>query len=63
MSCSSLGLSLATPDDVVGHAGQAITLPAARGQHIFTSVKWYLVEWATSWGLVGMYSEATAAHP
>ena len=33
------GLSLATPDDVVGHAGQALTLPAARGRHIFTAVK------------------------
>src|SRR3984957_5341087 len=57
------GLSLATPDDVVGHAGQALTLPAARGRHIFTAVKRYLVEWATSRGLVGMYSEATASHP
>src|SRR5580692_9270380 len=57
------GLSLATPDDVVGHAGQALTLPAARGRHIFTTVKRYLVEWATTLGLVGMYSEATAAHP
>ena len=57
------GLSLAAPDDVVGHAGQALTLPAARGQHVFTEVKRYLVEWATSRGLVGMYSEATASHP
>ena len=57
------GLSLATPEDVVGHAGQALTLPAARGRHIFTTVKRYLIEWATSRGLVGMYSEATAAHP
>jgi hypothetical protein len=57
------GLVLADPDDVVGHAGQALTLPAARGQHIFTAVKRYLVEWVTSRGLVGMYSEATAAHP
>ena len=56
-------LSLATPGDVVGHAGQALTLPAARGRHIFTAVKRYLVEWVTSRGLVGMYSEATAAHP
>ncbi len=56
-------LSLAAPDDVVGHAGQALTLPAARGRHIFTAVKRYLVEWVTSRGLVGMYSEATAAHP
>lgn len=57
------GLSLAAPDDVVGHAGQALTLPAARGRHVFTAVKRYLVGWATSRGLVGMYSEATAAHP
>ncbi|HEY6429642.1 MAG TPA: hypothetical protein VIX84_20640 [Acidimicrobiales bacterium] len=57
------GLSLAAVDDVVGHAGQAVTLPAAQGHHIFTRVKRYLVEWATSRGLMGMYSEATAAHP
>jgi serine/threonine-protein kinase RsbW len=57
------GLVLADPDDAVGHAGQALTLPAARGQHIFTTVKRYLVEWVSSRGLVGMYSEATAAHP
>ena len=57
------GLSLAAPGDVVGHAGQALTLPAARGRHIFTAVKRYLVEWVTRHGLVGMYSEATAAHP
>jgi hypothetical protein len=57
------GLSLAASGDVVGHAGQALTLPAAQGHHIFTAVKRYLVEWATSLGLMGMYSEATAAHP
>jgi serine/threonine-protein kinase RsbW len=57
------GLVLASADDMVGHAGQALTLPAARGQHIFTTVKRYLVEWVTISGLVGMYSEATAAHP
>jgi hypothetical protein len=56
-------LSLAAVDDVVGHAGQAVTLPAAQGQRIFTRVKRYLVEWATSRGLMGMYSKATAAHP
>jgi GNAT superfamily N-acetyltransferase len=57
------GLSLAARDDVVGHAGQALTLPEARGRHIFTAVKQYLVDWARSRGLMGMYSEATAAHP
>jgi len=57
------GLSLNAPDDVIGHGGQALTLPAARGRHVFTTVKRYLVDWATKLGLVGMYSEATAAHP
>ena len=57
------GLSFNAPDEVVGHAGQALTLPAARGRHIFTAVKRYLVDWAARLGLVGMYSEATAAHP
>jgi hypothetical protein len=57
------GLVLNAPGDLIGHAGQALTLPAARGRHIFTTVKRYLVEWATTLGLVGMYSEATAAHP
>jgi hypothetical protein len=57
------GLVLDAADDVVGHAGQALTLPAARGRHIFTTVKRYLVDWADALGLVGMYSEATAAHP
>jgi hypothetical protein len=57
------GLSLAAAGDVVGHAGQAVTLPAAQGHHIFTEVKRYLIDWVTSCGLVGMYSEATAAHP
>jgi hypothetical protein len=57
------GLSFNAPHEVVGHAGQALTLPAARGRHIFTSVKQYLVDWAAELGLVGMYSEATAAHP
>src|ERR1700761_2074331 len=57
------GLLRNPPDDAIGHAGQALTLPAARGRHIFTSVKRYLVDWARELGLVGMYSEATAAHP
>jgi hypothetical protein len=57
------GLVLNAPDDVVGHAGQALTLPAARGRHIFTTVKRYLVDHASALGLMGMYSEATAAHP
>src|SRR3954453_16960269 len=58
-----IGMSLAAAGDAVGHSGQAVTLPAARGQHLFTRTKRYLMEWARERGLAGMYSEATAAHP
>jgi serine/threonine-protein kinase RsbW len=58
-----LGMSLAAAGDAVAHSGQAVTLPAARGQHLFTRTKRYLMDWARERGLAGMYSEATAAHP
>jgi GNAT superfamily N-acetyltransferase len=58
-----IGMSLAAAGDAVGHSGQAVTLPAARGQHLFTRTKRYLTDWARERGLAGMYSEATAAHP
>lgn len=57
------GLSRTGPDDAVGHSGQAVTMPAARGQHLFTQTKKHLMEWARKEGMAGMYSEATAAHP
>jgi serine/threonine-protein kinase RsbW len=57
------GMSLAAAGDAVGHSGQAVTMPAARGQHLFTRTKQHLMGWATERGLAGMYSEATAAHP
>src|SRR5207253_2752866 len=47
-------------DDHVAHAGQAVTMPAARGHHLFTSVKRHLVDWARAHHLLGVYSEATA---
>jgi len=50
-------------DDQVVHAGQAVSLPAARGHHLFTRVKGHLAEWAAARGILGIYSEATAAHP
>jgi serine/threonine-protein kinase RsbW len=56
-------MSLAAASDAVGHSGQAVTMPAARGQHLFTRTKRHLMDWATERGLAGMYSEATAAHP
>jgi len=58
-----IGMSLAAAGDAVAHSGQAVTLPAARGQHLFTRTKRHLMEWAQQRGLAGMYSEATAAHP
>jgi hypothetical protein len=57
------GMSLAAAGDAVGHSGQAVTMPAARGRHLFTRTKRHLMDWAAERGLAGMYSEATAAHP
>jgi hypothetical protein len=57
------GMSRAKPGDAVGHSGQAVTLPAARGQHLFTQTKRHLMDWAHGQGMAGMYSEATAVHP
>ncbi len=57
------GMSLSAAGDAVGHSGQAVTMPSARGQHLFTRTKRFLMDWATEKGLAGMYSEATAAHP
>jgi hypothetical protein len=57
------GMSLAAPGDAVAHSGQAVTMPAARGQHLFTRTKRFLMDWAQEQGLAGMFSEATAAHP
>jgi GNAT superfamily N-acetyltransferase len=58
-----LGMSLAAAGDAVAHSGQAVTMAAARGQHLFTRTKRHLMDWARSEGLAGMFSEATAAHP
>jgi hypothetical protein len=57
------GMALAAAGDAVGHCGQAVTLPAARGQHLFTRTKRFLMDWAQERGLAGMFGEATAAHP
>jgi hypothetical protein len=57
------GMSLAVAGDAVGHSGQAVTLEAARGQHLFTRTKRVLMDWGRERGLAGMYSEVTAAHP
>jgi serine/threonine-protein kinase RsbW len=58
-----LGMSLAAAGDAVAHSGQAVTMPAARGQHLFTRTKRFLMDWAREEGVAGLFSEATAAHP
>ncbi len=58
-----MGMSLAAAGDAVAHSGQAVTLAAARGQHLFTRTKGFLMDRAREEGLAGMFSEATAAHP
>src|SRR5262245_34244616 len=50
-------------DDQVVHAGQAVTLAAARGHHVFTRVFSHLADWTTARKIYGIYCEATAAHP
>jgi len=57
------GMALGAAGDAVGHAGQAVTMPVARGQHLFTQTKRRLMDWAAGRGMAGMFSEATAAHP
>jgi len=57
------GMGLAAAGDAVGHAGQAVTMPQARGRHLFTRTKRFLMDWAREQGLAGMFSESTAAHP
>jgi hypothetical protein len=58
-----IGMGLAAAGDAVAHSGQAVTLPAARGQHLFTRTKRFLMDRARDEGLAGLFSEATAAHP
>ncbi len=58
-----LGLGRAPVSAPAGHAGQAVVDPRYRGHHLFTTLKRDLAGWCTDNGLLGMYSEATAAHP
>jgi Acetyltransferase (GNAT) family len=58
-----LALDRPEPTAPAGHAGQAVVDPRYRGHHLFTTLKRDLATWCTSAGLLGMYSEATAAHP
>jgi hypothetical protein len=56
-------LSRHSRHDLVVHAGQAVTVPAAQGRHLFTRVMRFLSDLAVRHGMVGVYAEVTAAHP
>jgi len=58
-----LGLTRRHADAPVGEAGQAVVDPAFRGHHVFETLKRALADDSREHGLLGMYSEATAAHP
>ncbi len=47
----------------VVHAGVAVVRDAARGNHLFEKLKHFGSQWATEAGYLGIFSEATAAHP
>ncbi|GDX32790.1 hypothetical protein LBMAG15_17250 [Actinomycetes bacterium] len=51
------------PQAQVLHAGIAVVTEAARGHHLFTEMKQYAALWAKGQGVLGIFSEATAAHP
>src|ERR1700760_600611 len=51
------GHSLAAAGDAVAHSGQAVTLEAARGQHLFTRTKRVLMDWGQERGVEGKESE------
>lgn len=57
------GISRTETDLLVAESGQAVTLPAARGHHLFERVKRRLADWSTDHGLYGLFSEVTTAHP
>src|SRR5262249_55124764 len=50
-------------DQMVGESAHATVDPSERGKHIFERLKVYMAEVASKDGLLGLYSEATAAHP
>jgi hypothetical protein len=58
-----LALMLDGAGDRVGEAGQAVVDPRYRSHHLFTTLKRYLADWAAGAGMLGIFSEATAAHP
>lgn len=58
-----LGANLDRPGARVAESGQAVVDPRYRGHHLFETIKRWLADWATTDGLYGLFSEATAVHP
>ena len=57
------GLLRDAPNAPVGESGLAVVDPAWRSHHLFPTLKRHLAEWCTGEGMLGMYSDVTAAHP
>lgn len=58
-----VGLTLRADRARVGESGQAVVDKRFRGHHLFTTLKSTMADHVRSEGLLGMYSEVTAAHP
>jgi hypothetical protein len=58
-----MALMVESSGDQVMHAGVAVVRDAARGHHLFERLKQFAAHWATETGYLGLFSEATAAHP
>lgn len=57
------GLLRDSDKDPVGESGLAVVHPDWRGNNLFPTLKARLAQWCKEEGVLGMYSEATAAHP
>lgn len=58
-----VGVDFSDPGDHVGESAHAVVDPYFRGHHLFEKLKLYAQQAAAQRGLLGLYSEATAAHP
>jgi hypothetical protein len=57
------GLLRDATDAPVGESGLAVVDPAWRSHHLFPTLKRHLASWCADAGMLGMYSDVTAAHP
>ncbi len=57
-----LALTFPTPGAKVADSGQAVVDPRYRGHNIFKDMKKFMVEYARTTGMFGIYSEAVTTH-